>query len=74
MDTFKGVLQLVLASICLIIAGATLVNMLLIVMRPETVSVANSMIGQLVLIVCFLAGAQILGKRGLARLRRERIR
>lgn len=72
METLKGVLQLVLALICLIIVGATAVNMALIIMRPETVSVANSMIGQLVLIICFLVAAQLLAKAGLTRLRRDR--
>ena len=56
----------ILASVALAcIAVATLVNMVLISMRPETISVVNTIVGQGVIIVCMVALATILFRKGL---------
>ncbi len=51
MTKFLAVLQAGLAVILFLIAAATLVNMVLIAMRPETISVVNTKICQTVMIV-----------------------
>ena len=62
MNKFTAVLKLLLACILAVAAVATLVNMILIATRPETISVVNAMIGQGVLIICLAALARILGR------------
>ena len=69
MAKIKGVAQLLVAGICLLLVVATAVNLGFILLRPESVSVANSLIGQSVLIICFLAAAWILSRKGLVNLR-----
>lgn len=64
-----GVLQVLLALPPAVAAAATLVNLLLIIPRPETISVVNVMIGQGVLVVCLSALAWTLLRRGVRRLR-----
>ena len=71
MAKFKGLVQLVVASVCLLLVLATAVNLGFILLRPESVSVANSLIGQSVLIICFLAAARILSRKGMENLRSE---
>ena len=65
MKRFLAALQVVLALILFLIAVGTLINMVLIAMRPETISVVNTIIGQTVMIVCLIALGRILLKRGL---------
>ena len=65
MDKFIAGLQVVAAVILALLAVATLVNMLFIATRPETISVVNTFIGQGVLIVCLAALARVLLRRGL---------
>lgn len=67
MTKFLAVLQAGLAVILFLIAAATLVNMVLIAMRPETISVVNTIIGQTVMIVCLVALGRILWRKGIAR-------
>jgi NhaP-type Na+/H+ or K+/H+ antiporter len=67
MNRVLAVLQLGLALILFLFALATLVNMILITTRPETISVVNTLIGQIVVIVCLVALGRILMKKGLAR-------
>jgi len=67
MNRFLAVLQMGLALILAAIALMTLVNMVFIALRPETISVVNSIIGQTLLIICFLALARLLLKKGWAR-------
>lgn len=67
MNRVLAVLQLGLALILFLFALATLVNMVLITTRPETISVVNTIIGQTVVIVCLVALGRILMKKGLAR-------
>lgn len=50
-------------------AIATLVNMVLIATRPETISVVNVIIGQGILIICFLVISRVLLTKGLAGLK-----
>jgi hypothetical protein len=67
MHKLLAVLQIVLALILLVIAAGTMINMVLIAMRPETISVVNTLIGQTLMIVCLVALGRILLKKGLAK-------
>jgi membrane protein YdbS with pleckstrin-like domain len=71
MNKLLPILQLLVAALCLVISVATLINLLFISQRPETISVVNTIIGQGVLIIGFSALAKILyskGARGLKEL------
>ena len=63
MSKFFSVLQLLLAVLAAALAVATLVNLVLISSRPETISVVNAIIGQGLLIVCLAAFARVLGRK-----------
>ena len=63
MNKFFSVLQLLLAVLAAGLAVATLVNLVLISSRPETISVVNAIIGQGLLIVCLAAFTRILGRK-----------
>ena len=63
MNKFFSVLQLLLAVLAAALAVATLVNLVLISSRPETISVVNAIIGQGLLIVCLAAFARVLGRK-----------
>jgi len=69
MNRFLAFLQAGLAVLLFVIAFATLVNMVFIAMRPETISVINTIIGQTVMIVCLVALGRILWRRGISELR-----
>jgi hypothetical protein len=69
MNKFVALLQVIAAALLGIMALATIVNLILISVRPETISVVNAIIGQGVLIVCMLAMANICLRRGLKTLR-----
>ena len=64
MKKILGFIQLLLALVLTIMALATGVNLILISMRPETISVVNVIIGQGVLIVLLLAFANLCLKKG----------
>ena len=64
MSRFLAVLQLGLGLLLLIAAATTLINLIFIAPRPETISVVNAIVGQLVVIVCFVALGRILMRRG----------
>jgi len=66
MQRFLAVLQIALALILFLIAIGTLINMVFIAMRPETISVVNTIIGQTVMIVCLVALGRILLRKGRA--------
>ncbi len=70
MNRLLGILQIVLSIVCLLIAAATAVNLVFIAMRPDSISVVNVLIGQSLLIVCFIALGRLLMKNGLRRLGR----
>ncbi len=64
MDKFLAVMQLSGALLLAIIAGVTAHNLWNISMRPETISVVNTIIGQGVIIVCLSALATVLFRKG----------
>ena len=64
MKKVLGFVQLLLALLLAIAAVATGVNLVLISMRPETISVVNVIIGQGILIILLLALANLCLKKG----------
>ena len=64
MKKILGFIQLFLALLLIILALATGFILILISMRPETISVVNVIIGQGVLIVLLLAFANLCLKKG----------
>lgn len=69
MNKSLAVLQLLGAVILYAIALATLLNMVFISTRPETISVVNAYIGLGVLCICSLALGRIQWRKGLTRLK-----
>ncbi|MEX0962438.1 MAG: hypothetical protein WDZ52_00140 [Pseudohongiellaceae bacterium] len=69
MNKFVASIQLIGSAIVSIAALATLVNLIFISTRPETISVVNTLIGQGVLIICLLVLARVLFRKGLAGLK-----
>lgn len=65
-------LQIAGAVILGIMTLATAINLVFISTRPETISVVNTLIGQGLLIVCMIALARILSRKGLSSLRASR--
>ena len=72
MDKLVAILQLGVATLLGVMAAATLVNLVLISSRPDTVSVMNALIGQGVVIISLIALANILFRKGLKGLRARR--
>jgi hypothetical protein len=68
MQKMLGVLLLLMALICVIAAVLTAINLGFIVVRPDSVSVVNALIGQFVVIVGALVLARILYQAGRTRL------
>ncbi|MBL4820339.1 MAG: hypothetical protein JKY98_05015 [Gammaproteobacteria bacterium] len=68
MNRVLAVLQLALAVILLVIAFATVVNMIFIAFRPESISVVNVFVGQTVMLVCLFAFSRIMFRKGKVRL------
>ena len=64
MKKILGFIQLLLALLLVITAAATGINLVLISMRPETISVVNVIIGQGILIILLLAFANLCLKKG----------
>lgn len=64
MKKILGFIQLLLALLLVITAVATGINLVLISMRPETISVVNVIIGQGILIILLLAFANLCLKKG----------
>lgn len=60
--------QLGLALLLYLIVIVTIVNLVLISMRPETISVVNVFIGQGVISICLVALGRILWRKGRASL------
>ena len=63
MNKLVPILQLLASGILALIGIATLINLILIINRPETISVINALIGQGVIIIALLALARILYRR-----------
>ncbi len=72
MNRLLAFLQLFGSALSFVIAATTLINLIFISQRPETISVVNTLIGQGVLIIGFLAIAKILFSKGLTRLKAAR--
>ena len=71
MSKFIAVLQIIAAILLGILALATVVNLVLISTRPETISVVNTMVGQGVVIICLAAASNIILRRGLEKYRQS---
>ena len=69
MNKLLAVIQLITSALVSIMALATLVNLIFISTRPETISVVNTLVGQGVLIIILLVLATVLFKKGLAGLK-----
>ncbi|MDG1025620.1 MAG: hypothetical protein P8N94_04980 [Gammaproteobacteria bacterium] len=69
MNKIIAIIQLAGSAVVSLAAIATLVNLIFISTRPETISVVNTLVGQGVLIVCLLVLARILFRKGLAGLK-----
>ena len=69
MNKFFAVMQLLIAALLVVMTIATVVNLFFISMRPETISVVNTIIGQGVLAACLAAGATLLFKKGIRQLK-----
>ncbi len=66
MQKFLSILKILLAGLLLIAALATVINLILLSTRPETISVVNALIGQGVIIIALLALSRIMFKKGRA--------
>ena len=64
MKKILGFIQLLLALLLAVAAAATSINLVLINMRPETISVVNVIIGQGILIILLLALENLCLKKG----------
>ncbi len=69
MSKLIALIQVIVAIVLILLAGITLINLVLISTRPETISVVNALIGQGVLIICLLVIGRVLFKKGLTSLR-----
>jgi len=69
MKRLLGVLMLILALICVLAAVLTVINLGFILMRPDSISVVNTLIGQFVVIVGALVLARLLTVAGKARIK-----
>lgn len=68
MKKLLGLLLLVLALVCVLAAIITAVNLGFIILRPDSISVVNTLIGQFVVITGALVLARILYGAGKSRL------
>ena len=64
MKKFLAIVLFMAALLLVISAAATAINLVLISMRPETISVVNTIIGQGILIILLLALAIISFNKG----------
>jgi hypothetical protein len=68
MKRLLGLLMLVLSFVCVAAALFTTINLGFIIVRPDSISVVNTLIGQFVVIVGALVLAKILYGAGRSRL------
>ena len=73
MNKLLAMIQLITSALVSIMALATLVNLIFISTRPETISVVNTLVGQGVLIIILLVLATVLFKKGLAGLKPDKL-
>lgn len=71
MDRFVALLQLFLALLCAVVAVGTAINLGFILTRPDSISVANVLVGQSLLIICLSAAATILTRKARRNLSRD---
>jgi len=72
MEKLTPYLQLFVSAFLVVIVGVTLINLVFIILRPETISVVNVMIGQIFIMACLAALAKVLftkGREGLKNLK-----
>jgi len=72
MQRFLAILQGVLALVCGALAIATAINLGFIVTRPDSVSVANVLVAQLLWIIVLAAAATLLFRKARRNLFRQR--
>ena len=65
-------LQLLLAALCSVIALGTAINLGFILTRPDSISVANVLIGQSLLIICLAAATTLLVRKARQNLGKDR--
>ena len=73
MNKLLAVIQLITSALVSIMALATLINLIFISTRPETISVVNTLVGQGVLIIILLVLATVLFKKGLTSLKPDKL-
>ena len=73
MNKLLAMIQLITSALVSLMALATLINLIFISTRPETISVVNTLVGQGVLIIILLVLATVLFKKGLAGLKPDKL-
>ncbi|MDP1930822.1 MAG: hypothetical protein Q8L60_05140 [Gammaproteobacteria bacterium] len=71
MHRLVGFLQLFMSGLLGCMALATLINMALIAMRPETISVVNAFLGQGVIIIFLAVWSRVFFVKGMERVRQR---
>ncbi|MGB4248222.1 MAG: hypothetical protein WBJ75_10930 [Pseudohongiellaceae bacterium] len=71
MHRLVGILQLFMSGLLGCMALATLINMVLIAMRPETISVVNAFLGQGVIIIFMAVWSRVFFVKGMERVRQQ---
>ena len=71
MHRLVGILQLFMSGLLGCMALATLINMVLIAMRPETISVVNAFLGQGVIIIFLAVWSRVFFVKGMERVREQ---
>lgn len=72
MDRMIGIFQLLLSGVLGTMALATIVNMVLIAMRPETISVMNAFMGQVVVVIFLAVWSRVFFVKGQERVRSKK--
>jgi membrane protein YdbS with pleckstrin-like domain len=73
MNKLVAVIQLITSALVSLVALATMINLIFISTRPETISVVNTLVGQGVLIILLLVLATVLFKKSLAGLKPDKL-
>lgn len=71
MQRVIAIFQLLLSVLCALVALVTAVNLGFILMRPDSISVVNALVGQLLMIVFLMAASTILLRKGRHNLRSQ---
>jgi membrane protein YdbS with pleckstrin-like domain len=73
MNKLVAVIQLITSALVSLVALATMINLIFISTRPETISVVNTLVGQGVLIILLLVLATVLFKKSLVGLKQDKL-